>query len=139
LIVYIDSSVLLRVVLGEPDRLREWRRIERPVSSELIRLECLRTIDRARLRLRLSDDAVARHREAVLEYLDTFELVRVDEVVLSRAADPFPTLLGSLDAVHLATALLARVRYEELVVATHDRELGDAARAMGIRVLGSRR
>src|SRR4029453_12535658 len=37
-IVYIDSPVLLRVVLGEPDRLREWRRIERPVSSELIRL-----------------------------------------------------------------------------------------------------
>jgi uncharacterized protein len=139
LIVYVDSSVLLRVILGEPHRLREWRRVERPVSSELIRLECLRTIDRARLRLRLDDAAVARHRASVLEYLDTFELVRMDDVVLARAADPFPTLLGSLDAVHLATALLVRSRNDDLLLATHDRELGDAARAVGFRVLGSRR
>lgn len=139
MIVYVDSSVLLRIVLGEPNRLREWRRIELPVSSELIRLECLRTIDRARLRLGLRDDAVARQREAVLEHLDTFELVRVDEIVLTRAADPFPTLLGSLDAVHLATAVLSRARHDQLALATHDRELGEAARAVGFRVLGHRR
>jgi hypothetical protein len=59
--VYVDSSVLLRVVLGEPGRLRIWPRITTAVSSELIRLECLRTIDRARLRLGLDDvDAIWR-------------------------------------------------------------------------------
>lgn len=134
--VYVDSSVLLRVVLGEAQALREWRRIRRPLASELIRLECRRTIDRARIRHRLSDDAVAQQRAAVLEVLDAFDIVALDRVVLERAAEPFPTLLGSLDAIHLATAVLTRTQVEDLCVATHDGELATAARAMGFKVLG---
>ncbi|MBI3375234.1 MAG: hypothetical protein HY017_26235 [Betaproteobacteria bacterium] len=34
------------------------------------------------------------------------ELVVIDAVVLGRAARPTPTELGTLDAIHLATALL---------------------------------
>jgi len=135
--VYVDSSVLLRVVLNERGTLREWRRIRRPIASELIRLECRRTIDRARIRERLSDAAVAQHREAVLGLLDAFDMVPLDGVVLERAAEPFPTLLGSLDAIHLATALLARGQVEDLYFATHDGELATAARAMGFKVLGA--
>jgi len=134
--VYVDSSVLLRVALNERGALREWRRIERPLASELIRLECRRTIDRARLRERLSDQAVAQQRTAVLELLDTFDILPVDPAVLERAAEPFPTLLSSLDAIHLATALLARAQVHDLYFATHDGELGTAARAMGFEVLG---
>ena len=135
--VYVDSSVLLRVVLGESHRLKAWGRIEQAVSSELIRLECLRTIDRARVRLGLSDEQVAGRREAVIEALEGFSLVPVASAVLERAADPFPTTLGSLDAIHLATALLVRGRFEELSVATHDEELALAARAVGFRVEGA--
>lgn len=135
--VYVDSSVLLRVVLDERGALREWRRITRPLASELIRLECRRTIDRARIREGLSDRAVAQHREAVLDLLDAFDIVPLDSVVLERAAEPFPTLLSSLDAIHLATALLARAQVNDLCVATHDGELATAARAMGFKVLGA--
>ena len=106
--VYVDSSVLLRIVLNERGALREWRRIDRPLASELIRLECRRTIDRARIRERLSDQAVAQQRAAVLGLLDAFDILPLDTVVLERAAEPFPTLLSSLDAIHLATALLVR-------------------------------
>jgi predicted nucleic acid-binding protein len=134
--VYVDSSVLLRKVLDEPSALREWRRIRRPLASELVRLECRRTIDRARIRERLSDEVVAQQRAAVLEVLDTFDIVPLDTIVLERAAEPFPTLLSSLDAIHLATALLARSQVEDLRFATHDGELGTAARAMGFEVLG---
>jgi predicted nucleic acid-binding protein len=134
--VYVDSSVLLRVVLDERGALREWRRIRRPLASELVRLECRRTIDRARIREGLGDEVVAQQRAAVLEVLDTFDVVPVDGVVLERAGEPFPTLLSSLDAIHLATALLARTQVENLHFATHDRELGTAARAMGFNVLG---
>jgi len=134
--VYVESSVLLRVALNERGALREWRRIERPIASELIRLECRRTIDRARIRARLSDRAVAQQRAAVLGLLDTFDMLPLDPAVLERGAEPFPTLVSSLDAIHLATALLARAHVENLQFATHDDELATAARAMGFNVLG---
>lgn len=134
---YVDSSVLLRVILGEPGRLRMWSRIATAVASELIRLECLRTIDRARIRFRLADEEVASRRAAVLEAIDAFVLVPIQPIVLERAAEPFPTLLGSLDSIHLASALLVRDRFEDLVLATHDGALALAARAVGFRVYGS--
>ena len=134
--LYVDTSVLLRVVLGERGRLREWSRSERWISSELVRLECLRTIDRARVRLRLADRAVSARRAAILEHLRAFELVGLQAPVLERAADPFPTSLGTLDAIHLASALFARDRYSDLVLATHDEELAIAAEAMGFDVVG---
>jgi predicted nucleic acid-binding protein len=134
--VYVDSSVLLRVILGEPGRLELWPSITNPVSSELIRLECLRTIDRARVRLGLDDRQIANYRADVLEAIDAFSLVALDSVVLERAAEPFPTALGSLDAIHLASALLARDSLDGLAFATHDDELGTAARATGFAVHG---
>lgn len=134
--VYVDSSVLLRVVLGEPDRLGIWPGITNAVSSELIRLECLRTIDRARIRLGLEDRRIASYRADVLEAIEAFSLVPVDPMVLERAAEPFPTALGSLDAIHLASALLARDSVDGLVFATHDDELGTAALATGFQVYG---
>jgi predicted nucleic acid-binding protein len=132
---YVDTSVLLRVVLAEPGRLGSWKAITRPVASELVRLECLRTIDRARIRLGLGDEEVALRREAVLEQLDAFELIPLDPAVLERAAEPFPTVVGALDALHLASALLARAELPDLRLATHDRGLVVAARAMGFDVL----
>ena len=135
--VYMDSSVLLRVVLGEPGRLRIWSRITRAVSSELIILECLRTIDRARIRLRLDDKDVSERRAAVLEAIEGFGLVPIGPQVLERAAEPFPTMLGSLDAIHLASALLVRDEFDDLSLATHDEELALAARAEGFRVHSS--
>lgn len=137
--VYVDSSVLLRVVLGEPNRLRIWSKITNAVSSELIRLECLRTIDRARFRLGLEDRFLAKHRAEVLEAIDAFSLVALDSIVLERASEPFPTMLGSLDAIHLASALLIRQEFGELGFATHDDELGIAAQATGFPVHGASR
>lgn len=135
--VYVDASVVLRIVLAEPRPLREWRRITQPISSELVRLECLRTIDRARIRFQLRDAEVAEQRAALLEKLDGFELIPINRAVLARAAEPFPTSLGALDAIHLASALLALTLRDEVNLATHDRELAIAARAVGFRVLGT--
>jgi predicted nucleic acid-binding protein len=134
---YIDSSVLLRVVLGEPDSLASWGQIDQAVSSELIRLECLQTIDRARVQLQLGDPDVSRQRADVLEAIDSLGVIALNRFVLERAAEPFPTLLGSLDAIHLASALLVRERYDSLIFATHDQQLAVAARAMGFSVTGA--
>jgi len=133
---YVDSSVLLRVILGEAEPLPSWARIDQALSSELIRLECLRTIDRARIEVALADDVVSRQRADVLEAIDTLSLIPLTTPVLERAAEPFPTLIGSLDAIHLASALLVREQYDELLFATHDQQLAVAARAMGFPVAG---
>lgn len=137
MIAYLDSSVILRVVLGQPGRLAEWEGIERPVSSVLAEVECLRTMDRLLRASALSVDASAAAREAVYRVLEMVELVELSGAVLRRASQPMPAPLGTLDALHLATADLWRQqRGEELVIATHDRALALAARASGFRVIG---
>jgi predicted nucleic acid-binding protein len=136
--LYVDASVLLRRVFAQTGRLAKWDEITTPISSELIRLESLRTIDRARITHSLEDAEVAERRRAVLAALESFELVPIQQPILQRATEPFPTLVGSLDAIHLATALLARRHVEELELATHDEELALAAHAVGFRVHGAR-
>ncbi|MBI5504523.1 MAG: type II toxin-antitoxin system VapC family toxin [Deltaproteobacteria bacterium] len=134
--LYVDSSVVLRIVLGEDGSLAQWSRIRRACSSELVRLECLRTIDRARLRRAIPDSEIATRRAAVLEVLTGFEFIPIDEEILRRASDAFPTSLGSLDAIHLASALRVQGEVPDLALATHDVELATAARALGLRVFG---
>ena len=85
----------------------------------------------------LSDRELARRRETVFRLLETLEVVEVTRPVLSRAAQPMPTELGTLDAIHLATALLwQEASGRPLTFATHDSALGLAARASGMPVVG---
>ena len=137
MIAYIDSTVVLRIVFSQPGKLAEWKDIVRGVASGLVETECLRTIDRLRLTASLSDEEIAQRREAVYRLMEAFEVVEPTTVVLRRAAQPLPTPLGTLDSIHLATAVLwQESRGTELVLTTHDRALATAARASGFRVLG---
>lgn len=134
---YLDSSVILRVVLGQPRRLKQWREIQLGIGSGLVEVECLRTLDRLRLEGALSDEQLALRRETVYRLLEEMELVEPTTPVLRRASQPMAVPLGTLDAIHLATALLWReTRGLNLVVATHDRALATAARSNGLRTLG---
>jgi predicted nucleic acid-binding protein len=135
-IAYIDSSVILRLILGQAKPLSVWHRLERAVASDLARVECLRTIDRARLVDRLDDLTVAKRRSGLLALLDGMELVAVEQSILDRAAEPFPTSISTLDALHLATALAIRADIPALEFATHDESLGNAAVALGFEVHG---
>jgi len=137
MIAYVDASVLLRVALRQADALPEWRDIQQGVSSALIMTESLRTLDRLRLRANLSDENVASRRATILQLIASLELVEIDMIVLDRAAQPMPTELGTLDAIHLATALLWKeMTHVPLTMATHDGALGLAAKAHGLPVVG---
>lgn len=140
MIAYVDASVLLRVALAQPDALSEWPRIQRGVSSALVTIESLRTLDRLRLRARLADTEVASRRATILALIDSLEVVEIDAVILDRAAQPMPTELGTLDAIHLATALLWKeMTSTDLVMATHDGALALGAQAHGLPVVGMAR
>ena len=137
MIAYVDSSVLLRIVLGQPDALTEWPNIRQGIASALVMTESLRTLDRLRLRTQIADEDIALRRATILELLASLHVVDVDQAVLDRAAQPMPTELGTLDAIHLATALLWRdMTRNELVMATHDGALAIGAQAHGLRVVG---
>jgi len=72
-----------------------------------------------------------------LQLLGSLELVEIDATVLDRATQPLPTELGTLDAIHLASALLWQENSNrKLMLATHDLALGVAARAQGFQVVG---
>ena len=140
MIAYVDASVLLRVALGQPDALPAWSQIQQGVSSALVTIESLRTLDRLRVRVKLADSDVAKRRATMFDLIASLEVVDIDSTVLNRASQPMPTELGTLDAIHLATALLWKeMTRENLVMATHDGALALAAEAHGLPVVGMKR
>lgn len=137
MIAYIDTSALLRVILREPDALALGA-YDGLVSSELLAVESARTIDRLRSLGDLSVQEAAERTRAITEWLEAIDLVLLRPAVLSRASEPMPVPVGTLDAIHLATALLWRDRIGALPeMATHDAALGAAARAFGFEVRGT--
>ncbi|MBI4468190.1 MAG: type II toxin-antitoxin system VapC family toxin [Acidobacteria bacterium] len=137
MIAYVDSSVLLRKLLGEANPLEELFKASYFVSSELLRTECLRTMHRLRIAGVLNDEEMAGRCRILHEAFQYFEFVEVNREVLDRASEAFPTSLGTLDALHLASAILwKRTQQSELTMLTHDRSLGRAARSLGFAVFG---
>jgi len=124
-------------VIREPGALDELRASDRLVSSELLAVESCRAIDRLRLQGALTTEEAAVRLEAIREWIEAVDLVLLRPPVLSRASDPLPTPLGTLDALHLATALVWRDRKQErLTIATHDGAFALAARTFGFEVVG---
>ena len=138
MIAYLDTSALLRLVLREPGAIEDLRSCEAFVSSELLAVEALRSLDRLRLQGALTTDEAARRRVVVTEWLEAVDLVVLQRPILARACDPFPVPLGTLDALHLATLLVWRERMGKVaVLATHDPGLALAARSFGVEVIGA--
>lgn len=140
MIAYVDSSVILRLVLSEPSPLREkWPDVHQGVTSALAEVEVFRTLDRIRFAAPTLDPrALAARREVAYRVLEGLETVEITRGVLARAAQPLPTPLGTLDAIHLVSAMGWREQFEDLVFATHDVALAAAARASGFEVIGTR-
>jgi predicted nucleic acid-binding protein len=137
LITYLDSSVVLRIILGAPEPLVGWQEIEHAVSSGLLYVECQRTLERMRLAENKPAEVIAIRKKSVEALMSAVDLFDVTNGILQRAGERFVAPLKTLDAIHLATALAFREeRHEELAFATHDKQLARAAAALGFPVLG---
>src|SRR5262249_13392260 len=129
--VYLDASVVLRILLRQPRRLAAWGRWEAAYSSELLGIEARRGIDPLR-RPRPAD--VPPHSTRTGRGTGPTPWPRRG---LPGAAPPIPTAVKTLDAIHLASALLLRERRTaSLIFATHDPQQLRAARALGFECLG---
>lgn len=137
MIVYVDTSVVLRIFLREPDPIEIWGRWSKAYSSALWRVEALRTVDRLRLMHEISDAEVADLVRDIQITHETFAIHPVTDRILKRAGETFPTVVGTLDAIHLATALSIREIEGVDALLTHDSQLATAARSLGFAVMGA--
>jgi predicted nucleic acid-binding protein len=136
MIVYVDTSVVLRVLLHEPNPVGIWGQWNKAYSSALWRVEALRTVDRLRLTHEISDNEVAELVRDIQITHETFAIHPITNQVLQRASETFPTVVGTLDAMHLATALSIREIESLDLLLTHDSQLSTAARSLGFEVMG---
>lgn len=135
---YVDASIVLRLVLGQPNAIDDLSAFDNLVSSRLLRVECLRSLDRLGLTAALTRDQVGTALVNLEALLESVTLVEVSSAVLTRAGQPLPSPLGTLDALHLASALLWQDWAQQAVaLATHDRVLARAAREYSLRVVGA--
>lgn len=135
--VVLDTSVVLRVLLDDPVRLEQWGEWDYAYASELLAVEASRRLFNLRAQAAYDDDLLSSAMSGLTDILGNLTLLRLTEPVLRRASGPFPTVVGTLDALHLATALaLGEVGIEDLVFATHDERQARAAAAVGLSVIG---
>lgn len=123
---YLDTSALVKLVVAEreSDALRSWlaEAAREPVACDLVRTELLRSVRRADPALMV----LAR------QVLDALTLVEVATSTFEAAARLDPSILRTLDALHVAAALDLGDDLEGLV--TYDDRLAEAARLNGIAV-----
>ena len=121
--IYLDSSVALAHLLSE-DRVPPAELWEEPlVSSRLIHYEVWNRIHGYGL--------AGSHGEAARALLARLSLLELTPYVLARALEPFPQGVRTLDALHLASVEFLRNRGQQILVATYDGRMRDAAKALG--------
>ncbi len=136
--VYLDSSIALRRLRRTAAPVPHWGDWEHAYASVLLRLEVLRTIDRLRLQGLLEDQQVGGLITGAHAIFDAIDFVPLSAPILRRAEQSFRTGLGTIDAIHLSTALwLGEAGGIPLTFLTHDFELAVAARSVNFRVEGA--
>ncbi len=133
---YVDSSVILRYLLTSSTEFERVKEFEHVGSSELLFIECNRVIQRYRLEAMISDEQLE---EIVTYFNQLYERLHIFDMnpgVKRRASEAFPTVIGTLDALHLATASAwAGLDSEPLVVFTFDRQMRRCAQSMGLHAI----
>lgn len=124
---YLDSSAITRfVLLDEPGSDALQRYLARDTvlfSSQLAVVEVLRAVRRR----------AAEREDRARRLLHRFSLVDLGREVIDMAITVRPAMLRSLDAIHLASALLYGPDLQAFV--SYDRHQLEAARALGLPTL----
>lgn len=133
MVSYLDSSVALRHILLGETAIRHALSADRVVSSELLEIECRRTVHRCRMQGDLDDRSVVTALDRLEELLRGVSLLGLSAEIKRRAMDAFPVSIKTLDALHLASALryAEHVPDERVLVYSHDGAFNRCARALG--------
>jgi predicted nucleic acid-binding protein len=123
-VIYLDTSVALAQLLAE-DRTPAASLWSEPlVSSRLLQYEVW---------IRVNARGLSRsHTEDVRQLLGRIAFLELSVPVLARALEPFPVPLRTLDALHLASADFLQRQGQQVLVASYDARMIDAARRLGM-------
>jgi predicted nucleic acid-binding protein len=124
--IYVDTSVLLAHLLAEdrapPARLwNEWL-----VSSRLAVYETWIRVHSRNLR--------ESHGDAVNAMFGRVSLLELNPAVLARALEPFPVVVRTLDALHLASLEFLRGLGQNVELASYDQRQLEVAGRLGIPI-----
>ena len=133
MIAFVDTSVVLRFVLEGDISLHQAFAAAVTACSELLWIESMRVAQRLRLDGALSDRALAEAVGRIATCYASFRVYLLDDEIKQAAAGPFPTVIGTLDALHLACVRRCARHYpgETLLVFSYDRQMNLCARALG--------
>ena len=140
---YVDSSVILRIVLKQSGAEEGLLSFARLITSRLTRVECLRVLNRFFLEEQLSAESYAAAQQRLKFLLKGIAIIKLVPEIMELAEAPMSTPISTLDALHLATALYYREsgglksgEEHTLLVITHDQQMGRGAATLGFSVLG---
>ncbi len=106
------------------------------LTSSLTLIECERVLIRAVATSLVPEAAAAERRAVLARTADHWVVFDLDAEVVERASRPFPAEpIRTLDAIHLATAVLARSLVPDLAVVSLDDRIRRSAERMGFHVL----
>jgi len=123
-VIYLDSSVALSQLLAE-DRIPRAELWQAPlISSRLLEYEVWNRLHARKLG--------RSHGELARALLGTIAFLELAPPVLTRALEPFPVAVRTLDALHLASMVFLRANGQAIELATYDHRLASAAKALSI-------
>ncbi len=132
---YIDTSLLLAAVFGEPEISKVWFSWDVVLASKLVSLEAMRAFDRLKI---LGDVRFGSYANLVAELekaKSSFYELPISDAVLERAAAPFASVVSTLDAIHLSTAVVWSKSTElPVTFLTRDHQQRRAAKASGLLI-----
>jgi predicted nucleic acid-binding protein len=135
-VLYAESSAVLTWLLGESgadDIAAELRGARGVIASDLTLIECERALIRAWSTGLMPEAARVDQSAELARVAAHWTRLRVDEDVVERARRPFPIEpLRTLDALHLACALVARSVAPNLRLLTRDQRIRENAERLGL-------
>lgn len=136
--VYAESSAILAWLLDEPassDVRKVLGGADVVVASDLTLIESDRVLVRAAVLGELTQAEAADRRAHLMRAASHWHVLRIGPEVVDRARQPFPSEpIRTLDAIHLASALVARSALPGLELVSLDERIRKAAVALGLRV-----
>ena len=137
--LYAESSAVLAWLFGEAAGAAVRENLlgaELIVASDLTLVECDRVLIRAQTSGELSEARSAGLRARLNAAAAHWNLLHVDTQVVDRVRRPFPgEPIRTLDAIHLASALVARTALDDLALLSLDHRIRTAARRLGFQTL----